>query len=206
MSRKTLESYVPKKHGSIDYDSKAEKNGKQKASEAPKNKGYQNLKNLKDRTPEERKRISQMGVETRARNKRRRMMLQDLLRELLEMKVSDKKQEEILKRYGFSTDTELSNASLLMVALFRKGLTGDVSAIREITAMMDKLDLFEAGKETNSQTVTINLVPVGEQYHPTEQDAEDIWKAENGIFDENEEDDENEEWETDDWGEETYDG
>lgn len=203
MSRKTLESYVPKKHGSIDYDSKAEKNGKQKASEAPKNKGYQNLKNLKDRTPEERKRISRMGVETRARNKRRRMMLQDLLRELLEMKVSDKKQEEILKRYGFSTDTELSNASLLMVALFRKGLTGDVSAIREITAMMDKLDLFEAGKETNSQTVTINLVPVGEQYQPTEQDAEDIWKAENGIFDENEE---NEEWETDDWGEETYDG
>lgn len=203
MSRKTLESYVPKKHGSIDYDSKAEKNGKQKASEAPKNKGYQNLKNLKDRTPEERKRISQMGVETRARNKRRRMMLQDLLRELLEMKVSDKKQEEILKRYGFSTDTELSNASLLMVALFRKGLTGDVSAIREITAMMDKLDLFEAGKETNSQTITINLVPVGEQYQPTEQDAEDIWKAENGIFDESEE---NEEWETDEWGDETYDG
>ena len=146
-----------------------------------------------------------MGVETRARKKRRRMMLQDLLRELLEMKVSDKKQEEILKRYGFSTDTQLSNASLLMVALFRKGLTGDVSAIREITAMMDKLDLFEAGKETNSQTVTINLVPVGEQYQQTEQDAEDIWKAENGIFDENEED-ENEEWETDDWGEETYDG
>ena len=203
MSRKTLESYVPKKHGSIDYDSKAEKNGKQKASEAPKNKGYQNLKNLKDRTPEERKRISQMGVETRARNKKRRMMLQDLLRELLEMKVSDKKQEEILKRYGFSTDTQLSNASLLMVALFRKGLTGDVSAIREITGMMDKLDLFEAGKETNSQTITINLVPVGEQYQPTEQDAEDIWKAENGIFDENKE---NEEWETDDWGEETYDG
>ena len=92
-----------------------------------------------------------------------------------------------------------------MVALFRKGLTGDVSAIREITAMMDKLDLFEAGKETNGQTITINLVPVGEQYQPTEQDAEDIWKAENGIFDENE-NEENEEWETDDWGEETYDG
>ena len=41
MSRKTLESYVPKKHGSIDYDSKAEKNGNKKHQK------HQRIKDIK---------------------------------------------------------------------------------------------------------------------------------------------------------------
>ena len=97
--------------------------------------------------------------------------------------------------FGF-TDDELTNRSLLMVALFQKGLTGDVSAIKEIIDMMDKLDMFEnTGKITSN--VTINLVAKGETYQPNEADEQEIWDAENGT-DLIEDDDE--------WGNDVYDG
>jgi len=86
-----------------------------------------------------------------------------------------------------------------MVALFQKGLTGDVSAIREITDMMDKLEMFEnTGKVTSN--ITINLVAKGETYQPNEQDEQDIWDAENNTdWMEDSEDDE-------DWGNDIYEG
>lgn len=159
-----------------------------------------NLISLGDRTPEERHEISMMGVEARRKKKEQNMALQNCMRQLLEMKTNKDKQKQILRDFGF-TDEELTNRSLLMVALFQKGLTGDVSAIREIVDMMDKLDMFKnTGKITSN--VTINLVPHGEQYEISDQDEQEIWKSEN-----------NTDWiecdsdsDTDDWGTDIYEG
>lgn len=151
------------------------------------------LINMRDRTPEERHEIAMKGVEARRKKKERNMALQNCMRQLLEMKTNSDKKKQILKNFGF-TDEELTNQSLLMVALFQKGLTGDVGAIKEITQMMDKLDMFKkTGKIQNN--VTINLVTQGESYTPTSQDEEEIWKAENA-----------EEWmeEEEEWGSEIY--
>lgn len=168
-----------------------------KKGQAPRSYAEGNLVNLKDRTPEERREIALKGVEARRKKKEQNMALQNCMRQLLEMKTNKDKQKQVLRSFGF-TDEELTNRSLLMVALFQKGLTGDVSAIREITDMMDKLDMFEnTGKVTSN--VTINLVATGETYQPNEQDEQDIWDAENSTDWMEDEDEE-------DWGNDIYEG
>lgn len=155
-----------------------------------------NLIPLNQRSLEERRRIAQMGVEARRKNKEQKMALQSCMRQLLDMKTNSNKKKEVLRAFGF-TDEELTNKSLLMVALFQKGLTGDVSAIREITDMMDKLDLYDStGKVANN--VTINLVATGETYQPNEKDEQEIWDVEN--------DDSWMDEEQDEWGNDIYKG
>lgn len=156
-----------------------------------------NLIPLNKRSPEERKRIAMMGVEARRKKKEQNMALQNCMRQLLEMKTNSDKKKQVLRAFGFS-DEDLTNRALLMVALFQKGLTGDVSAIKEITDMMDKLDMFEnTGRITSN--VTINLVTKGETYQPNEADEQEIWDAENNTDWMEEETDDEEEW-----GDEVY--
>lgn len=156
-----------------------------------------NLIPLNKRSPEERKRIAMMGVEARRKKKEQNMALQNCMRQLLEMKTNSDKKKKVLRAFGFS-DEDLTNRALLMVALFQKGLTGDVSAIKEITDMMDKLDMFEnTGRVTSN--VTINLVAKGETYQPNEADEQEIWDAENNTDWMEEETDDDEEW-----GDEVY--
>lgn len=156
-----------------------------------------NLIPLNKRSPEERKRIAMMGVEARRKKKEQNMALQNCMRQLLEMKTNSDKKKQVLRAFGFS-DEDLTNRALLMVALFQKGLTGDVSAIKEIIDMMDKLDMFEnTGRVTSN--VTINLVAKGETYQPNEADEQEIWDAENNTdwMDEETADEE-------EWGDEVY--
>ena len=83
-----------------------------------------------------------------------------------------------------------------MVALFKKGTMGDVSAIKEIVEMIDKLDMLEhTGKVTSN--ITINLVSKGDVYKPNEKDEQDIWDAENESEWLDEED-------NDEWGNDVY--
>lgn len=151
-----------------------------------------NLIPLNKRSPEERKRIAMMGVEARRKKKEQNMALQNCMRQLLEMKTNSDKKKQVLRAFGFS-DEDLTNRALLMVALFQKGLTGDVSAIKEITDMMDKLDMFESTGRVTSN-VTINLVAKGETYQPNEADEQEIWDAENNTDWMEEETDDEEEW------------
>lgn len=163
-----------------------------------------NLINLRDRTPEERHEIAMKAVAAKKKKKQESMALQSCMRKLLTMQISKSKskQKQVLRDFGF-TDEELTNKTLLMVALFQKGMTGDVAAIREITQMMDKLDIFEnTGKITGN--VTINLITEGQSYVPNEQDEKDIWDAEN--YDPFEEAESTNDWDTDDdWGNDVYD-
>lgn len=158
-----------------------------------------NLVNLRDRTPEERREIARKGAEARAKKKRETMELQKCMRTLLTMPISRSKdkQKKVLKEFGFQ-DEDLTNKTLLMVALFQKGLQGDVSAIRETVGMMDKLDMFEkTGELTNN--VTINLLPVGQSYAPTEEDEKEIKEIENYDPLSEEAQLPDDEWSTDDW-------
>lgn len=154
-----------------------------------------NLINLRDRSPEERRRIARMGNEAKKKKREQNMILQNTMKQLLTMKVSSNKQKEILKKQGFEGE-DLTNQMLLMVALFRKGLTGDVGAIKEITDMMDKLDMYNAGQKQMGQSITINLMPQGTAYQQSKEEEQDIWKAQNGLL---EESDQNpwEEWDSD---------
>ena len=109
------------------------------------------------------------------------------------MRTRSNKSQALLKEMGFE-DADLTNKTLLMVALFKKGLTGDVGAIKEITKMMDELDLYnETGQQRHE--VTINLVAQGDVYVPSESDEKEIWDTQN-----------TEDWMMDEeeWGTDTY--
>lgn len=151
--------------------------------------------NLKNKSPEERRAIAQKGVEARAKKKNERMALQKCMRTLLQLNVTNEKQKQLLRQIGIE-DSDLTNQTLLMVALFKKGTMGDVSAIKEIIEMIDKLDMLEhTGKVTSN--ITINLVSKGDVYKPNEKDEQDIWNAENESEWLEEEDD-------DEWGNDVY--
>lgn len=151
--------------------------------------------NLKNKSPEERRAIAQKGVEARAKKKSERMALQKCMRTLLNLNVTNEKQKQLLRQIGIE-DSDLTNQTLLMVALFKKGTMGDVSAIKEIVEMIDKLDMLEhTGKVTSN--ITINLVSKGDVYKPNEKDEQDIWNAENESEWLEEEDD-------DEWGNDVY--
>lgn len=151
--------------------------------------------NLKNKSPEERRAIAQKGVEARAKKKNERMALQKCMRTLLNLNVTNEKQKQLLRQIGIE-DSDLTNQTLLMVALFKKGTMGDVSAIKEIVEMIDKLDMLEhTGKVTSN--ITINLVSKGDVYKPNEKDERDIWNAENESEWLDEEDD-------DEWGNDVY--
>lgn len=160
--------------------------------------GVENLIPMNERTEEEKKRIVQLGVEARKKKRDEKMALQQSMKALLTMDITTQKQKQVLMHMGFKSG-ELINQNLLMVALFKKGLTGDVAAIKEIVSMMDKLDMFkQTGKVQNE--VTINLITQGDVYEPNANDDEEIWNAENGT------DWLEEESEEEEWGNDVYDG
>lgn len=160
--------------------------------------GVENLIPMNERTPEDRKRIAMLAVETRKKKREEKMVLQQCMKALLTMKITTEKQKQVLMHMGFKSE-DLTNQNLLMVALFKKGLTGDVAAIKEIVNMMDKLDMFkQTGKVQNE--VTINLITQGDVYEPSAKDDEEIWNAENGT------DWLEEESEEEEWGNDVYDG
>lgn len=152
--------------------------------------GKLQAKDFRSRTPEERKRIAQMGVEARKRNKEKRELKQTMretMRDLLTLDINTKEQKEILKKMGFAEE-ELNNQTLLMVSLFRSGLKGDIGAIKAIQEMMDDLNMREEKQE--QQSVIINIMPKAgkvqvnkkqeETGHP---DDDDVWEGEQEIVD-----------------------
>lgn len=173
-----------------------------------------NLIPLSQRSPEERRAIARKGIEARKANvekrkqeKRERMQIQKVMSVILGSEVSNEKQKKLLNSLGFEGE-HLTNEMLLMVALFKKGLSGDVNAIRDITEMMEKLDLYQNSGGEQQQQIVINLMPKGTGYKPSEKIEEQIQRAENGLPLESSVEDDSE-WITEDddedWGNEVYD-
>ena len=88
-------------------------------------KGVENLIPMNKKSKEDKKRISQLGVEARKKKREEKMVLQQCMKALLTMKITTEKQKQVLMHMGFKSE-DLTNQNLLMVALFKKGLTGDV--------------------------------------------------------------------------------
>lgn len=173
-----------------------------------------NLIPLSQRSPEERRAIARKGIEARKANvekrkqeKRERMQIQKVMSVILGSEVSNEKQKKLLNSLGFEGE-HLTNEMLLMVALFKKGLSGDVNAIRDVTEMMEKLDLYQNSGGEQQQQIVINLMPKGTGYKPSEKIEEQIQRAENGLPLESSVEDDSE-WVTEDddedWGNEVYD-
>lgn len=135
-------------------------------------------KQLQDRTVEERKRIAQMGVEARRKKKEEKMALQKCMRTILGLKPNSTKKKQILKDFGIE-DEDITNKALLMVALFQKGISGDVTAIKEVINMIDKLDIYENTGKIQSNEIVINIEPVGETKYLTKAEEQEIWDIEN---------------------------
>lgn len=173
-----------------------------------------NLIPLSQRSPEERRAIARKGIEARKANvekrkqeKRERMQIQKVMSVILGSEVSNEKQKKLLNSLGFEGE-HLTNEMLLMVALFKKGLSGDVNAIRDVTEMMEKLDMYQNSGEEQQQQIVINLMPKGTGYKPTEEIEEQIQRAENGLPLESSVEDDSEwitEEDDEDWGNEVYD-
>lgn len=173
-----------------------------------------NLIPLSQRSPEERRAIARKGIEARKANvekrkqeKRERMQIQKVMSVILGSDVSNEKQKKLLNSLGFEGE-HLTNEMLLMAALFKKGLSGDVNAIRDVTEMMEKLDLYQNSGGEQQQQIVINLMPKGTGYKPSEEIEEQIQRAENGLPLESSVEDDSE-WITEDddedWGNEVYD-
>lgn len=152
-----------------------------------------NLISLADRTPEERHEIAMKAVEARRKKAEYKRNMQKMMKTLLTLPTNSTKKKQILKDFGFEDD-EQTNATLLMVALFQKGLTGDMSAIRDIIKMADEFDLEATNPMQTSNGITINIVPTGGEYTPTEEDRKKLWDLENNM---NWTDEDEEEWGTD---------
>lgn len=173
-----------------------------------------NLIPLSQRSPEERRAIARKGIEARKANvekrkqeKRERMQIQKVMSVILGSEVSNEKQKKLLNSLGFEGE-HLTNEMLLMVALFKKGLSGDVNAIRDVTEMMEKLDLYQNSGGEQQQQFVINLMPKGTGYKPTEEIEEQIQRVENGLPLESSVEDDSEwitEEDDEDWGNEVYD-
>lgn len=144
-------------------------------------------KGFESRTPEEMKEIVRKSVETRRRNREERMALQKCMRELLKVETPltrDKK--KFLESVGLDKSENVSNQVLLMVSLFKSGMSGDTQAIKQIVDMMDKLDLFEetGEMEDDSSVININISHVKPKERTDadrEWEEEEIRRAENGM-------------------------
>lgn len=173
-----------------------------------------NLIPLSQRSPEERRAIARKGIEARKANvekrkqeKRERMQIQKVMSVILGSEVSNEKQKKLLNSLGFEGE-HLTNEMLLMAALFKKGLSGDVNAIRDVTEMMEKLDMYQNSGGEQQQQIVINLMPKGTGYKPSEDIEEQIKRAENGLPLESSVEDDSEwitEEDDEDWGNEVYD-
>lgn len=127
---------------------------------------------------EKKRKAQEKRVETLKKKREEKQKLEQCMKMILDLKVTKSQQIKLLNEMGIDSKS-MCNATLLMTALFRKGLTGDVSAIREIRNMMNALDSNSVGYQNE---ITINLISSGDVYEPNEEDELDILSAEYDDF------------------------
>lgn len=118
--------------------------------------GKLQAKDLRSRTPEERKAISAMGVAKRKENAARRKAMKEQLELLLSLDVKKKADKEKLREMGIDPE-DMNNQMLMLVSLFRKGaIMGDVPAIKQICDIINN----NVGDvpQTQQQPPVINII------------------------------------------------
>lgn len=97
---------------------------------------------------------AQKGVEARKKNAEKRKTMNELLQNLLNLDVKSKKSKDLLKSMGID-DEDMTNKMLLAVALFKKGLSGDVGAIEKIINYSE-----DDTEDTTNSSIVINVQSV----------------------------------------------
>lgn len=126
---------------------------KGQASEAYKQ-GKMEKYNFANLSEEEKKAISKKGLEARKKNAEKRKTMNELLQKLLNLDVKSKKNKDLLRSMGIE-DNDMSNKMLLAVALFKKGLSGDVGAIEKIINYSENIT-----DDTIASSIVINVQSV----------------------------------------------
>lgn len=93
--------------------------------------------NFKNLSEEQMREISMKGVQARIEKSKARKAMKEQLEFLLSLDVKSKKAQLILKDMGIDQEEDMNNQMLLMVSLFKKGLSGDVAAIKQIADMVN---------------------------------------------------------------------
>lgn len=114
--------------------------------------GKVQAKDFRTRTKEEMKEITAKAVQNRVKKNRARKEMREQLKELMKMDLTDKSAIKTLKEDFGLEDEDICNQMLLMVALFKKGLEGDVQAIKQIDDMVNGTDT-----KNENQPIVINI-------------------------------------------------
>ena len=97
-----------------------------------------NEKNLKPvRSKAEARERGSKGGKKSAEARRNKKLLKECMINLLDMQVSDTKKFNSLVNMGLDVE-DIDNRALLTVALFKKALTGDVAAFKEIRNLINE--------------------------------------------------------------------
>lgn len=154
---------------------------KGQASEAYKQ-GKLQAKDLRSRTPEERKAISAMGVAARKENAARRKAMKEQLEILLNMDITNAMYKKELKEMGIEQG-DMTNQMLLLVSLLKKGFSGDVQAVKQIHEMVESV---EGSNSNEAKTPIINIYGVNSNnvQISTETEETDDWDDDDEEYDE----------------------
>ena len=93
--------------------------------------GQENLIPLNERTKEEQREIARMGGIASGETRRQKKLMKEQMEYLLSLPVVDEEAKEELENSGIDPD-EMNNQMLLIVALYKKALTGDVQAFNTL--------------------------------------------------------------------------
>ena len=149
---------------------------KGQASEAYKQ-GKLQAKDLRSRTPEERREIALKGVKAREENRKKRKAMKEQLEILLSLDVKKKADKQKLIEIGIDPE-DMNNQMLMLVSLFKKGvLMGDVPAIKQICDIINNNS--GDAPQTSTQAPVINIISTSPNSVEVKGDAkvsvEDDW-------------------------------
>ena len=94
-----------------------------------------NLIPFDKRTESEQREIAKKGGKKSGEARRNKKLLKDCMINLLSLPVNNQKDWNKLSRFGIEPD-DIDNKELLTVALFKRALSGDVSAYKEIRSVI----------------------------------------------------------------------
>lgn len=111
--------------------------------------------NFKNLSEEEKHEIAMKGVQARVEKMKARKAMKEQLELLLSLDVTKDREKERLAELGFY-DNEMNNQLLLVTALFKKALTGDVAAFKQINDILNGVDAQV--DSTSVQAPVINII------------------------------------------------
>lgn len=90
-----------------------------------------NLKSFKDLTAEEQRKIARQGGIASGKARKEKKMIKEQLNLLLSLPLKDKKTKSKIEKMGIDGE-DIDNQMALVIAMWQKAMTGDVSAFNTI--------------------------------------------------------------------------